>query len=62
MVVAPGIIIGFNWIILILGILADIASCTGGFWGNRDQVRGAERILLLVSVRGTHIPRTLSKI
>lgn len=36
----PGGIVGFDWVILILGLLADIASYSGGFWGNREQVPG----------------------
>ena len=40
MFVFPGGIVGFDWVILILGLLADIASYTGGFWGNRNQVPG----------------------
>ena len=38
--VFPGGLVGFDWVILILGLLADIASYTGGFWGNRNQVPG----------------------
>jgi hypothetical protein len=38
--VFPGGIVGFDWVILILGLLADIASYSGGFWGNRNQVPG----------------------
>jgi hypothetical protein len=40
MFVFPGGIVGFDWVILILGLLADIASYSGGFWGNRNQVPG----------------------
>ena len=40
LIVYPGGIVGFDWVILILGILADIASYSGGFWGNRNQVPG----------------------
>lgn len=40
LIVYPGGIVGFDWVILILGILADVASYAGGFWGNRDQVPG----------------------
>ena len=36
----PGGVVGFDWVILILGIIADIASYSGGFWGNREQVPG----------------------
>jgi len=40
LIVYPGGIVGFDWVLLILGILADIASYTGGVWGNRKQVPG----------------------
>ena len=40
LIVYPGGIVGFDWVILILGILADIASYSGGFWGNRNQIPG----------------------
>jgi hypothetical protein len=40
LIVYPGGLVGFDWVILILGILADIASYSGGFWGNREQVPG----------------------
>ena len=30
----------FDWIILGLGILADIASYSGGMYGNRNQIPG----------------------
>jgi len=38
----PGGIVGFDWVILILGILADIASYSGGFYGNRETIPGYE--------------------
>jgi len=40
LIIYPGGIVGFDWVILILGIIADIASYTGGFYGNRDAVPG----------------------
>lgn len=40
LIVFPGGIIGFDWVIIILGVLADISSYSGGFWGNRNQVPG----------------------
>jgi hypothetical protein len=40
LIIYPGGIVGFDWVILILGIIADIASYGGGFWGNRNQVPG----------------------
>ena len=36
----PNGVVGFDWVILIIGILADIASYSGGFYGNRNQVPG----------------------
>jgi len=40
LIIYPGGVAGFDWVILILGILADIASYSGGFYGNRNQVPG----------------------
>ena len=40
LIVYPGGIVGFDWVILILGILADIASYSGGVYGNRNQIPG----------------------
>ncbi len=40
LIVFPGGLVGFDWVILILGILADISSYTGGFWTNKEQVPG----------------------
>jgi len=42
LIIYPGGIVGFDWVILILGIIADVASYSGGFWGNRKQVPGYE--------------------
>ena len=42
LIIYPGGVVGFDWIILILGILADIASYTGGFYGNREAIPGYE--------------------
>jgi hypothetical protein len=42
LIIYPGGIVGFDWIILILGILADIASYSGGFYGNRKAIPGYE--------------------
>ena len=36
--VASGGIVGFDWIWLGLGLLADIASYGGGGWGNRSRL------------------------
>jgi hypothetical protein len=40
LIVWPGGVVGFDWIWLGLGLLADIASYAGGGWGNRDRLRG----------------------
>jgi hypothetical protein len=40
LIIYPGGIVGFDWVILILGILADVGSYSGGVWGNRNQVPG----------------------
>jgi hypothetical protein len=40
LIIYPGGVVGFDWVILILGIVADVASYSGGFWGNRKQVPG----------------------
>ena len=40
LIVYPGGIVGFDWVWLILGIVADVASYSGGFYGNREQVPG----------------------
>jgi hypothetical protein len=40
LIIFPGGIEGFDWVWLILGILADVASYSGGFWGNRNAVPG----------------------
>ena len=39
-IVYPGGIVGFDWLWLGLGLLADIASYGGGGYGNRDRLRG----------------------
>ena len=38
--IGGGPLVGFDWVWLILGILADVASYSGGFWGNKEQVPG----------------------
>ena len=43
MVVAPGSIIGFDWILLGLGIFADMASYFGGY-RERERVPYGEQI------------------
>lgn len=40
LIVFPGGMVGFDWIWLGLGVLADVASHAGGAWGNRDRLRG----------------------
>ena len=40
LIVYPGGVVGFDWVILILGILADVASYAGGGWFNRKQIPG----------------------
>jgi hypothetical protein len=40
LVVGGGGIIGFDWVWLGLAFLADIASYSGGAYGNRDRIPG----------------------
>ena len=40
MFVAPGGIDGFDWLWLGLGLLADIATYSGGGYGNRARIPG----------------------
>lgn len=43
LIIYPGGVVGFwEWLLLILGIVADVASYSGGFWGNREQIPGYE--------------------
>ncbi len=37
-IVAPGGITGFDWVWLGLALVADIASYSGGAYGNRDRL------------------------
>jgi hypothetical protein len=39
-IVAPGGVGGFDWLWLGLALLADIATYSGGGYGNRDRLRG----------------------
>jgi hypothetical protein len=39
-IVAPGGVTGFDWVWIGLMFLADIASYTGGAYGNRDRLPG----------------------
>jgi hypothetical protein len=36
LIVAPGGVVGFDWLIVGLGLLADIASYSGGYHTRRD--------------------------
>lgn len=38
--VAPGGVIGFDWVWLGLAVLADIGMHVGGGYGNRDRIPG----------------------
>ena len=40
LLVYTGGVVGFDWVVIILGILADIASYTGAFWYNKDEIPG----------------------
>lgn len=40
LIVFPGGINGFDWVWLTLGVIADVASYTGGIYGNRNAVPG----------------------
>lgn len=38
LIVFPGGVVGFDWLIVGLGLLADIASYAGGGYGNRSRL------------------------
>jgi hypothetical protein len=38
--IAPGVVVGFDWIWLALAVLADISMYAGGGYGNRDRIPG----------------------
>ena len=40
LLVFPGGIVGFDWLWLGLGVVADIAMHSGGAWGNKDKIPG----------------------
>ena len=40
LIVFPGGIVGFDWLWLGLGVVADIAMHSGGAWGNKDKIPG----------------------
>jgi len=37
-IVAPGGLLGFDWLWIALAVVADIASYGGGAFGNRDRI------------------------
>ena len=37
--VAPGGVTGIDWLGIVVAVLADLASYTGGAYGNRDRIR-----------------------
>jgi hypothetical protein len=37
--VAPAGVSGFDWLWIVIAVLVDIASYTGGAYGNRDRIR-----------------------
>ena len=37
LIVFPGGVVGFDWLIIALGVVADIASYAGGGFTNRDR-------------------------
>ena len=38
LVVAPGGIEGFDWVFIIVGLVADVAAWGGGGYGNRQRL------------------------
>ena len=38
LIVFPGGVVGFDWLIVGLGLFADIASYAGGGYGNRSRI------------------------
>jgi len=38
--VAPGGVVGFDWIWLALSVVADVSMYAGGGYGNRDRIPG----------------------
>jgi hypothetical protein len=41
--VAPGGVVGFEWVWIGLAVFADIASYSGSAYGNRDRIPGYSR-------------------
>ncbi|NJN55411.1 MAG: hypothetical protein HC804_12035, partial [Anaerolineae bacterium] len=39
-IVAPGGVTGFDWVWIILMVIADVAAYGGGGYGNRKQIPG----------------------
>jgi hypothetical protein len=42
-IVSPGGVNGFDWFWVVLAVLADVASYSGGAWGNRDRIPGSSQ-------------------
>ena len=40
-IVAPGGIVGWDWLWIILAVIIDVIGQGAGGWGNRDRVPGA---------------------
>ena len=38
--VAPGGVLGFDWVWIALAVVADVAMWSGGAYGNRDRIPG----------------------
>lgn len=41
--VAPGGVAGWDWILMIIAVLIDLGSYGGGGYGNRDRIPGYRR-------------------
>jgi hypothetical protein len=39
LIVAPGGVVGFDWVWMSLAILTDLGTYAGGGYGNRDRIR-----------------------
>jgi hypothetical protein len=39
-IVAPGGVVGFDWVWIGLAVVIDIGSYSGSAWGNRDRMPG----------------------
>ena len=40
LIIAPGGVFGFDWIWLVIGLIADIGAYAGGGYGNRNRIPG----------------------